>query len=224
MKYVLTTGWEDGVAALAERLGRELGEGRRVLWLVSGGSNITASAQIATTLSPDLSRNLSVMLVDERYGSVGHADSNWAQLMEAGFDAGQASLLPILEAGLDFDQTVERFGLLANKAFDKHDLVIAQLGIGDDGHIAGILPDSPATSEQQSLVAGFKTPSLQRLTLTFPALRQIDVAYAFAFGEPKLAALTALKTQSLSLAEQPSQILKELPEAYLYSDQIGDES
>lgn len=224
MKYTLTTGWEDGVADLAERLARELKAGKRVLWLVSGGSNVAASVQIATTISPELSRNLSVMLVDERYGPVGHADSNWAQLTAAGFDAGQASLLPILEAGLDFDQTIERFSLLANKAFDKHDLVIAQLGIGDDGHVAGILPDSPAASEQQALVAGYKTPSLQRLTLTFPGLRKIDAAYAFAFGAPKLAALTALKTETLELAKQPAQILKELPEAYLYSDQIGDES
>jgi 6-phosphogluconolactonase/glucosamine-6-phosphate isomerase/deaminase len=54
--------------------------------------------------------------------------------------------------------------------------------------------------------------------LTFPALRHITAAYAFAFGNTKQQALSTLKDRSVPPREQPAQILKQLPEAYVYSD------
>ena len=81
MNFVMTTGWEDGIADLTEKLIKALSEGKSVLWLVSGGSNIKASVQIIDSISMDLRTNLSVMLADERYGPLGHTDSNWEQLL-----------------------------------------------------------------------------------------------------------------------------------------------
>jgi 6-phosphogluconolactonase/glucosamine-6-phosphate isomerase/deaminase len=224
MKYILTAGWEDGVAALTERLARELAGGRRVLWLTSGGSNIPASVQVIDNISPALRQNLSIMLADERYGGPGHAQSNWAQLMKAGFDAKRAELLPVLKTGLNFEQTVAHYQQLAKKAFDNNDVVIAQLGIGDNGHIAGILPNSPAVEETPALAVGYQSTPFLRLTLSFTALRRVNAAYTFAFGNTKHRALTSLEAEQLPLNRQPAQILKQLPEAYLYSDQIGDHS
>ncbi len=60
MKYILTAGWDDGVADLTERLVKELAGRKRVLWLVSGGSNIPASVQIMDNISGSLSEHLSV--------------------------------------------------------------------------------------------------------------------------------------------------------------------
>ena len=141
MQIILTAGWEDGVADLTERLVRELAAGKQVLWLVSGGSNIPASAQIMDNIPHDLSHNLTVMLVDERYGKLGHEESNWAQLMSAGFHSDEAKLLPVLQAGLSFEQTIERYSEITKVALANNEIIIAQLGIGPDGHIAGILPD-----------------------------------------------------------------------------------
>lgn len=222
MKYILTAGWEDGVADLTERLVRELAAGKRVLWLTSGGSNIPASAQVMDSISADHSRSLSVSLADERYGEPGHQESNWAQLMQAGFSAKQATMLPVLRTGVGFEQTIADYNQLIEKAFTDNDVVIAQLGIGQDGHIAGILPNSPAAGEETALVAGYQDPPLSRLTLTFPALRRMSAAYVFAFGKPKQKALMSLHSQSLTLQQQPAQILNELTEAYMYSDQVGE--
>jgi 6-phosphogluconolactonase/glucosamine-6-phosphate isomerase/deaminase len=224
MQYILTTGWEDGVADLTERLLRELAGGKRVLWLVSGGSNIPVSVQIMDNISPELRQKLSVMLVDERYGAAGHAESNWAQLMQAGFSTDKATLLPVLREGLDFDQTVARYKDTVKQAFADNDVMVAQLGIGDDGHIAGILPGSPATAETDELVAGYQSTPFLRLTLTFTGLRRISASYAFAFGNTKHRALTTLKNRSIPPREQPAQILKQLPEAYVYSDQLEEGS
>lgn len=223
MKYILTAGWDDGVADLTERLARELAGGKRVLWLVSGGSNVPASVQVMDSIAAGLSRNLSVSLADERYGKPGHPDSNWEQLMQAGFDGKHAALLPVLKSGASFEQTIKDYERLVEQGLAGNDVVIAQLGIGPDGHIAGILPGSPAAAETKALVSGYETPVFKRLTLTLPALRRLTAVYAFAFGEPKQEALAALQAGSQSPARQPAQILNELPEAYVYSDQVRED-
>jgi 6-phosphogluconolactonase/glucosamine-6-phosphate isomerase/deaminase len=222
MKYILTAGWDDGVADLAERLVRELAAGKHVLWLTSGGSNIPSSVQIMDNISAGLSKQLSVSLADERYGEPGHSESNWAQLMQAGFSGKHATLLPVLKPGVSFEQTIRTYNQLMEKAFASHDVIIAQLGIGPDGHVAGILPHSPATTETTALVTGYKDPPLTRITLTFPGLSRVTAAYVFAFGKPKQKALVSLHTQALPKTEQPAQILSELPEAYIYNDQVGE--
>lgn len=221
MKYILTAGWDDGMADLTERLVRELADSKRVLWLVSGGSNIPASVQIMSNISADLSRRLTVMLADERYGEPGHPESNWEQLTEAGFAGKEANLVHTLKAGATLEETVGQYARTVEETFSKNDTVIAQLGIGPDGHLAGVLPGSPAATEVKALVAGYEAPPLKRITLTFPAFRHVNAAYAFAFGKPKAKALHALQASDLPLSEQPAQILKQLPEAYLYSDQVG---
>ena len=222
MQYILTAGWEDGVADLTERLVRELASGKNVLWLTSGGSNIPVSVQIMDNIPSELRQKLSVMLVDERYGKLGHAASNWTQLMQAGFSTDKATLLPVLQDGLDFDQTIARYNSTVKQAFADNDVTVAQLGIGDDGHIAGILPGSPATAETKDLVTGYQSTPFLRLTLTFNGLRQISASYTFAFGNTKHQALTSLKHRSIPPREQPAQILKQLPEAYVYSDQFKE--
>ncbi len=117
MKYILTSGWDDGVADLTDRLVRELAGGKRVLWLVSGGSNIPASVRAMANISVPLSKGLSVSLIDERWGEPGHKDSNWQQLLQAGFDGKRASLLPVLRPGANFKQTTEYYGELIRAGF-----------------------------------------------------------------------------------------------------------
>ena len=223
MEFILTAGREKGVADLAARLTRELAAGKKVLWLVSGGSNVSAGEQVMAGISDELSQRLTIMLADERYGPSGHKDSNWAQLLQAGLDGKRARLLPILEADQTFEQAVDHYNELATRAFADNDSVIAQLGIGGDGHIAGILPGSLACQEQTKLAAGYEAPPLTRLTLTFPALQKISAAYVFAFGNTKRQALSQLRDEQLEPSQQPAQILKQLSEAFIYNDQVGEQ-
>jgi 6-phosphogluconolactonase/glucosamine-6-phosphate isomerase/deaminase len=218
----MTSDWEDGIADLTQRLVTELSNGNRVLWLVSGGSNIQASVKVINNIPGQLTKNLSVMPVDERYGPPGHDNSNWAQLLKTGFKTAEATTYPVLQDGLDFNATAQRFAELAAKAFDDSQVTIAQLGIGEDGHVAGILPNSPAAEERESLVFGYEAGPYQRLTLTFPALLKIDATYAFAFGGAKQPALQALYEGTQDIIDLPSRILCEIPEAYVYNDQVGE--
>lgn len=207
---------------MSARLAEHLRAGKRVLWLVCGGSNILAETKIMQSIPIELLENLTVTLTDERYGPVGHKDSNWQQLSSTGFDFSQVKTLPVLENN-ELDATVKRYNETIEQAFAENDIAVAVFGIGADGHIAGILPDSPA-AQATELAAGYDSPPFVRLTLTFPAIKRIDTAYAFAFGESKREALTKLEAEDIDPIQQPSQILKQLPEAYVYSDQIGGNS
>jgi 6-phosphogluconolactonase/glucosamine-6-phosphate isomerase/deaminase len=173
-----------------------------------------------SNLKDELTQNLSVFMTDERFGEVGHVHSNSHQLTEAGFQPKDAVFVPMLQPGFSMDETSERYAQALERAVEHADIVIAQSGIGPDGHIAGILPHSVAV-KATGWVVGYEAPHYTRMTMTFDALRHIDAAYYMAFGDDKLEALQRLRDEEVSLDDQPAQILKELKEAYVYNDQVG---
>jgi 6-phosphogluconolactonase len=212
----------EGDAPLSDRLQAELEAGKNVLWLVPGGSNIPLSAEVMRQIPDELTHRLTIYLTDERYGEVDHPDSNTRQLREAGFDPKDARMVHVLAPGLGLEETAEQYALSIAAAFEVADIVIAQIGMGPDGHICGILPGSPAVTSDQ-LAVGYKTETFTRITLTPRALiEHVDAAYVYAFGEAKLPALENLLGKELPLDEQPAQLLKQLPEAYVYNDQLAN--
>ena len=220
MQFIKTADLELGTDSLHQRLTEHLANGEHVLWLVSGGSNIQISTGIMQRLSPSLTVNLSILLADERFGAAGHADSNGTQLLLAGFNHKQATVLPVLVGVSSLEDSLSRYETIARQALSDADYVIGQFGIGPDGHIAGILPNSPAV-DSADFAAAYQSDPYLRLTLTARALKHLSVAYVFAYGDNKHAALEQLRDTTVSYAEQPAQILKELPEAYVYNDQFG---
>lgn len=223
MQFVLATGWEDGVADLTRYIVHQLARGKKVLWLVSGGSNVAATVEAMGNILPRLTQSLTIMPVDERFGPEGHEDSNFAQLLRAGLRAKKARLVPVLDGQRPFKETLAHYEQISEKAFADSDIIVAQLGIGTDGHIAGILPDSTASHETKALVAGYQDTLYRRLTMTFAALMKVDAAFVFAFSDTKREALLRLRDESASPEEQPAQILKHLPVVHIYNDQIGSD-
>lgn len=221
MKFFKCADWQAGADQLHQRLSLELAGAKQVLWLLSGGSNLPVAAAVMRRLSPEHSRNLHLLLGDERYGEPGHADSNWAQLLEAGFDPQLATVYPVLTSQA-FSETIAHYRQQAAGAFAAADVVIGQLGIGADGHIAGILPGSEAAAATDELVVGYRSQPYDRLTLSFAGLQQIDIAFVFAFGDNKRQPLETLASGEFPLVEQPSQVLRSLPAAYIYNDQAGE--
>jgi 6-phosphogluconolactonase/glucosamine-6-phosphate isomerase/deaminase len=221
MQFVKTDSWAPGTQLLIDRLTTALSTGQKVLWLVPGGSNIAAVIKVMQALTPDLTAHLTITLTDERYGVEGFADSNAAQLLAQGFDTKQAVWLPVLVGDRSLAETRLAYEVTIRQALNNVDTVIGQFGIGPDGHICGILPGSPATASPD-MVAAYEAPSFTRVTLTAHALKHLNVAVAMVFGDDKHEALLRLRDETIPYVDQPSQILKELPEAYVYNDQIGD--
>lgn len=222
MKFIRANEPREAAAALADRILSELDSDRRVLWLLSGGSNVPLSVLTLRQMRErlpgrDLADRLCVTLTDERYGPPGHADSNWQQLMQAGFDFTLVKNVPVL-CNLSMAETAERFARNFEAAVAQNDVVVAQLGMGVDAHTAGILPGSPATKEP-GWVSAYYTPGFSRITLTFPSLCRAHAAYLIAFGAEKAGALERLKHADASmLADVPAAVLASIPDSYVYTD------
>lgn len=215
MKFIQTDKNET-IAQIAAVINQTLSEGN-VLLLLSGGSNIDLSVNIRQRL--ELKNQLTIGLIDERYGPVGHADSNWTKLMKAGFNTGQTRLLPVLENDLSLEETAENYEEKLARATEENHQVIGLFGMGPDGHTAGILPDSPAV-ESKNLVAYFKGPDFERITTTPIYFNLIDIAFLIAYGEGKRPVLEKLK-KDLPVRVQPAQALKDTKQFIVYNDQLS---
>jgi 6-phosphogluconolactonase/glucosamine-6-phosphate isomerase/deaminase len=212
--------------AITASLCDALAAGKRTLWLVSGGSNIAAEVavlqKLQTHAAPALPR-LTILPMDERYGAPGHEDSNTEQLRQAGFTPGAADWVDVLARDLPLTETVAYYTEQVSAALGSAEAVIAQFGLGPDGHVAGILPGSPACMDDAATVAGYEWRDYTRLTLTPRALARADVAYALAYGEQKQTALKRLQANTEPFTDLPARVLYDVPEVYVYNDFIESE-
>lgn len=222
MQFIESAAGEEGIEKMAQEIADELNAGKRVLWLVCGGSNIPlakVAMDIIRQKAGDRVAALTVGQTDERFGPVGHKDSNWQQMIEAHFDFAGVQTMPIL-FNASLAETVRAYAKNLEEAFAKNDVVVAQFGIGADGHIAGMLPHTGGL-RAEVLAFSYDSPPFVRISMTPPAFAHVDSAYAFAFGAAKHDAVTKLWQKDLTIDEMPCQILKRVPESYFYSDQLG---
>jgi 6-phosphogluconolactonase len=210
---------KQAVSFIKNRLLQHLDRGKRVTWLIPGGSAAEIARQVAAGLSGKqfLSR-LSVTLTDERYGPPGHKDSNW-QLPDKGFGLKQANLYPVLR-GKDLQQTADDYSSTLNRLLNESDYSVALAGIGPDGHIFGIKPGSPAV-DSSSDVAGYHWDDYTRITPTINYLEKIDEVIIYSVGEEKWPQFEALG-QEIPPARQPAQFLKRLKKVIILNDYKGE--
>ena len=205
---------------LALKIEDYLLQDKKVLWLLSGGSNIAISVEafniLKASIPEKLKDNLAVTLTDERYGPVGHKDSNWQGLLNLGFIMDEVKSAPVL-CGLSEGETTKNFEENYKKLTEWAHVVIGQFGVGSDGHVAGVLPGTYGVSDPE-IADYYVTPQFTRISLTLATIKKINMALTFALGESKREIIHLLKTQDIPLAKMPAQILKEIPESYLYSD------
>lgn len=219
-----------------------LREHRPVLLLVSGGSTagiaiaaIRRLCDLSAAQGFDPRELLSVSLIDERFGPVGHKDSNWQQLLDKGLPVESVRAIPLLLESRDDDEAfrlaVLRFADILAEAACKEArgdlLIVGLLGIGADGHTAGILPGSPACVECDSgstapLAMGYRSNIHARITITPAFFQYFDRAVAYAAGVEKRKALAGL-LEAKPVCEHPAQLLKQAHESLVFCDSIPTE-
>lgn len=109
--------------------------------------------------------------------------------------------------------------------------IIATMGIGYDGHVAGIMPfpENPQTftklfENPEHWITGYdaglaKTEHPLRVTSNITFLRNfVDFAVVYVTGEKKIAALTKSTGEKGSLAETPGRILREMKQVRIFTD------
>lgn len=202
---------------LADTIGAGLHAGKRVLWLLAGGSAIPVAVMAAQRLAASgvPLEQLIVTLTDERHGAVGHANSNWKQLQDAGFNLPGAELHPVV-AGKDLAGTVAGFETFLDKELSAAQYRLGLFGIGPDGHTSGILPHSSAVHETR-LVHGYDGGEHQRITTTAAVIARLDEAVVYAVGEAKWPVLERLETD-VPVDDQPAQALKQVPKTTVFTD------
>lgn len=216
LNFIRSTELDTLSSLLAERISTRLETGR-VTWLLSGGSSIDLAVKTRVRLVANLS-NLTVSLIDERFGPAGHADSNWQQLGIAGFDFNGLNGRPVL-TGKDISHTVSEFNVFLSDILSGSGYIMGLFGMGADGHTAGILPGSSAVGSAQ-LATSYLGPDYERITVTPRFIKAIDEAYLYAAGSSKIEQIKRLKA-SLPTEDQPAQALKQAKTLVIIGDYEG---
>lgn len=211
---IISTDGEKQGTDVARELCYQITDNKTVLFLSGGKTPENLYSELGKEQNIKIG---AAALVDERYGKPMHANSNELMIERSGLPAYfKRENIPfyriiaeennMANAALCYDETVRY--LLSH--FPKS---IAILGIGEDGHIAGITPNrtdfvNPVFSKEQRnlLVSYFIDPRSmsftgkstthhgfgERVTLTVNGLSKMDALIVMAFGEKKKAALSRL--------------------------------
>lgn len=144
-----------------------------------------------------------VGMVDERYGEKFHANSNEKMFRDAGLlrylELRDIPFYPILGVDKTREETADAYDTAMrslNLVFQKS---VAFLGIGADGHTAGIAGNRADFTNplfdfthKSLLVSDFNDPTgmfKERVTMTFLALEMMDLLVVLVLGEDKKDAL-----------------------------------
>ncbi len=223
----------DPVDGAAEALGvaLELAKEQAVLLLLSGGSAFAVLERLPNTV---FSRDLTVAMIDERV-SEDVAVNNFAQLRQTGFYARRAA------AGAVFFDSRPRLSepaaALASRFEDflrtwyrSHPagVTIATLGMGADGHTAGIFPGHVSKLErggkwvEACTLPATVNPYPERVTVTPLFLRtKIDRSVAIVSGEAKHPALRTVLTGTVSPDVCPAVLWHQVPNLVVVTDMIA---
>lgn len=185
-----------------------------VLYL-SGGKT---PKDLYTNLANDKKLNPgAAALVDERYGLKMHNTSNEKMIEESGllssFREQGIPFYPILqEQQLGLSETADNYDMTIRYLFAGFPKSVATLGIGLDGHTAGIAGDRKGSHElsvqdfhnrmfdddqKNMLVSSYADLSgmfKERVSMTFLGLSMIDIFIVLVFGEDKKEALEKVFT------------------------------
>lgn len=168
--------------AVAAQLSRGLKTRGRAALVATGGRSPGPVYDRLQSADLDWARVV-VTLSDERQVDVDSPNANARLLRERLFvgEAAKAHFLPLTD-----------YAEPALRALVPFDAVM--LGMGEDGHIASLIPGSPVLAQAMdpagpALVAespaGFGSPPVARITLTLPALLQSRAIFLLIAGDAK---------------------------------------
>lgn len=185
------------------------------LLLASGGSSAHVLTRAWAQLTPLEQQHITVTLADERFGPIGHPDSNWRLLQELGMHLDDARHIPVLHGSATKEEDAALWQQRIQPYFSATSPIIAMLGMGEDSHIAGIKPHSPAASDTTHLAVAYDWEDYQRITISPAAFKRIDSIVLYVSGDAKRRAIEALKHE-YDPVNYPSQYIKSVESRHIY--------
>lgn len=220
---------EDAGKALSEALLQHK-EGS-ILLMLSGGSAFT----ILDFVSPDvLGSHVTVTVLDERY-STNPKINNFTQLEQTDFyqtciERGAHIISTKVREGESMEELRDRFDAALHewKEQNKDGVILATMGIGSDGHTAGIFPGEHGVDFNGSdWVVGYSVPKevneyTDRVTVTSTFLCEcVHKAIVLVAGKEKVQLIRELNTENQHMDEEyrkPMRVLLTMRDVILYTD------
>jgi 6-phosphogluconolactonase/glucosamine-6-phosphate isomerase/deaminase len=185
---------------------------RKTVLFLSGGAT---PKDFYTMLSQE--EKLDVALVDERYGEKMHENSNEQMLQQSGLLGylryTKTPFYPVLQKEPGIEETAKQYDETLRFLFNGFQKSVGILGIGLDGHTAGIPVNHEETPKEKGLLAttfyDFPPPHIYRISMTFHGLSMIDLLIVLVFGDGKKEALEHMFTSGFE-KEIPARFFKRL--------------
>lgn len=208
-----------------------------ILFLTSGGSSLDILENLKVTHS-----HFSLGVLDERYDTDSNIN-NFAILSQTQFfKENEKQFVNIFDTRVREQETLDEFSgrfdrLLKDWISNNPDgVVIATIGMGSDGHIAGIMPfpenevifEGLFNDPRRYVVgydAGDKNQYSQRVTTNLPFLKRVDFAVAYITGYKKKDAFSRVLADEGKLSETPARVLHEMKQVIVFTDiTLSDQS
>lgn len=179
-----------------------------ILVLLSGGSSAAVGVGALEMLPASIQQNITVMLADERYVPYNSTDSNAQLLRSMNVQKYCRQFIETLTPDNQPQQQVTARYANSLARFKANNVpTVALLGIGTDNHTAGILPNTIAAKSNEPYALYYETENFKRITITPPYFTNIKMAYVYAEGTDKLAAVNNISGQYDAI-NYPSQLVK----------------
>lgn len=224
---------ERAAEALRSFLNNAKNRQQPLLLLLSGGSAFSFLEHVPQEL---FGPHVTVGMLDERF-NVGENISNFAQFKETPFYAAvRAAGASCIDTRAKDKETIEDFGDRFEQALrswveaHRNGVVVATMGIGVDGHTAGIMPFPENLAllqelfeDEQRWVVGYNAGNKNlyplRVTVAFPFLRaRVDHAVVYVVGEEKRNAFKKMAAERGILSETPARVIREMKDIQLFTD------
>ncbi len=144
-------------------------------------------------------KRISFFLVDERCVPLQSKESNFGTIKQAFFDFTSSTCYPMFdtlktakESAREYENIIRKIVPEGKLGIPVFDLMI--LGMGGDGHIASLFPDTLALQEDRKMVVHNEVAKLKntRVSLTYPLIMAADHKIMLIKGEEKIKILNEL--------------------------------
>ena len=150
---------------------------------LSGGSTPTITYSLLKNDIRDLSKMI-FWTVDERWVSKDNENSN-QKMLNSFFGNSAATVLEVDYSGTSAAKDAKEYESKLKQNISRFDTVI--LGVGEDGHIASLFPDTGAVDDTENLYISNEVNILckWRVTATFKLLKEVENVYLLVTGDNK---------------------------------------
>lgn len=198
-----------------------------VLLMLSGGSALSLLAHVDVSV---LNSRITITTLDERF-STDPQINNFSQIEQTSFFTEAINRgVKTISTKIDATDTLQSAGNQFEKQLqnwrsqNSDGVIVATMGIGADGHTAGIFPDVHGVNfDGDSWVVGYVVPKevnpyTERITVTNTFLREHvhEVIVYAKSGEAEI--LKSLEQSDCDPQHKPACIIRKLTKATLYTD------